>query len=167
MPPFIAICTRPSPSIPASSERTPGFAVPILPVHRNALFLRIHPIALQGQRRVGEGTGGAGDGGQGSSARGAGNVITWAVLSIVCAEYTRLAALCRPNLTVFLHQPGKRTAVGDKVAHLLRLAVRRFRSANHRLQRCRRLQLMGERGQPVGELQDLGGCCAALRCARR
>ena len=52
MPPFIAICTRPSPSIPASSERrNPGFAVPILPVHRNALFLRIHPIALQGQRR--------------------------------------------------------------------------------------------------------------------
>ncbi len=98
--PAIAINTRQQ-----RTQGTPGFAVPILPVHRNALFLRIHPIALQGQRRVGEGTGGAGDGGQGSSARGAGNVITWAVLSMVCAEYTRLAALCRPNLTVFCTRP--------------------------------------------------------------
>ena len=81
---------------------------------------------------------------------------------MVCAEYTRLAVLCRPNLTVFLHQPGKRTAVGDKLAHLLRLAVRRFRLANHRLQRRRRLQLMGERSQPVGELQDLLADAALL-----
>lgn len=84
---------------------------------------------------------------------------------MVCAEYTRLAVLCRPNLTVFLHQPGKRTAVGDKLAHLLRLAVRRFRLANHRLQRRRRLQLMGERSQPVGELQDLLADAALLPAA--
>ena len=58
--PAVAIDTRQQ-----RTQGTPGFAVPILPVHRNALFLRIHPIALQGQRRVGEGTGGAGDGGQG------------------------------------------------------------------------------------------------------
>ncbi len=84
---------------------------------------------------------------------------------MVCAEYTRLAALCRPNLTVFLHQAGKRTAVGDKVAHLLRFAVRRFRLADHRFQRRRRLQLMGEGSQPVGELQDLLADAALLSAA--
>ena len=35
--------------------------------------------------------------------------------------------LMPPKSHSVLHQPGKRTAVGDKVAHLLRLAVRRFR----------------------------------------
>lgn len=52
-------------SLPEATIMT--FAPPTLPGLGNAsgFDLRIHPIALQGQRRVGEGTGGAGDGGQG------------------------------------------------------------------------------------------------------
>ncbi len=63
--PAVAINTRQQ-----RTQGTPGFAVPIPASTSQCALSRIHPIALQGQRRVGEGTGGAGDGGQGQQRQG-------------------------------------------------------------------------------------------------